>query len=30
MAEVKSTKKENTMLDPIAYRSDYPEEYITG
>jgi len=28
MAEVKSTKKEQPMLDPIAYRSDYPEENI--
>ena len=28
MAEIKSTKKDNPMLDPVAYRSDYPEESI--
>lgn len=28
MAEIKSTKKDNPMLDPVAYRSDYPEEAI--
>ena len=28
MAETKSTKKDQPMLDPIAYRSDYPEENI--
>lgn len=28
MAETKSTKKNQPMLDPIAYRSDYPEEWI--
>lgn len=30
MAEVKSTKKQEPMLDPIAYRSDYSEQNIIG
>lgn len=30
MAEIKSTKKEQPMLDPIAYRSDYSENNIVG
>lgn len=30
MAEVKSNKKDQPMLDPIAYRADYSEENIIG
>jgi len=25
-----ASKKDNPMLDPIAYREDYPEENIIG